>query len=410
MTEFLSLYLLGVHATLAAGYVLLRLCGTDTFHALRRVLLLAVGVFALLCPWLASLLGATAAPGAHGVSGALVRALPVVTAAGWPEASAPLSAVLVWAYVAVALALAVRLAAGTLCLLWRLRRLPVAVCGGRRCRLLPEGAAPFSFLGYLCVPRSVLGSPHWSHLLRHEEAHLRQHHSVDVLWSRLLCALCWPNPAAWLMARELRRVHEYLADAQASAGGRRGYQLALVGVSFPMAAVSLTNNFNVSSLKNRIAMMNRQSTRRLWKAKYLLLLPAAALLVLANRPAVASAAAETAAHADAFAADTVAPALSVAAVMPRYPGGEVQLMKDLAEAVVYPDVVGEARCEGVVILSFAVETDGSLSDIRVRRGLTEPYNKAALAAVKKLKRFQPGRDENGRAVRVMYTVPFRFKG
>ncbi len=94
--------------------------------------------------------------------------------------------------------------------------------------------------------------------------------------------------------------------------------------------------------------------------------------------------------------------------MPSYPGGEIAMMNDLAQNIVYPE--SELNNPGVhrVILNFVIDTDGSISDITVLRSQGEAFDSAAIEALKKLKKFIPGKME-GKPVRVHYTLPVNFK-
>lgn len=94
--------------------------------------------------------------------------------------------------------------------------------------------------------------------------------------------------------------------------------------------------------------------------------------------------------------------------MPMYPGGDAALMRDVASNLTYPQ---EAMAKGVVgrvVLQFVVNEDGSIGQIKVVRSVSPECDQAAIKAVKKLRRFEPGR-QNGEAVKVWYTMPFNFK-
>lgn len=413
-------YLLQANVTLAAGYVLFRLCGTDTFLRLRRTLLLAIGVFALLCPLLSRLLPPEAAAESLSAIGAEVYALPAIGSAPVRKAVVSLPEAVAGTYLLVAAVLAVRLAMQTLCLLHRIRRLPVATVAGSRCRVLPERHEAFSFLGYLCLPADVLRSPHLPTLLRHERAHIRQRHTLDVLWSRLLRALCWPNPAAWLMERDLRLLHEYLADAATLDGHtpRTTYQRLILSFTFPLAAAQITNKFNVSSIKKRITMMNRKRTPGLWQAKYLLLAPMAALMVGMNRPAQAMNGTQTTETSVTVAGSpATAPGNRVAKAdrsrfrqLAQYSdGGMAGLLKFISDNLKYPAAAKSARLEGISVVKFTVGTDGKVSNPKIVKSLSPECDAEVLRVVGLLKKFQPAIDENGRAISSDMTLPVRFK-
>ena len=141
---------------------------------------------------------------------------------------------------------------------------------------------PFSFFGWIFLSPSRHTPEEQQEILDHELAHVHQHHSIDVLLTELHCIVCWLNPIVWLMKHEVRSNLEYLADARVLAQGhnRKGYQIHLLALSYPMAIANLYNHFNVSPLKKRINMMNKKKSSNAGILKYLLILPLCALISL----------------------------------------------------------------------------------------------------------------------------------
>lgn len=94
--------------------------------------------------------------------------------------------------------------------------------------------------------------------------------------------------------------------------------------------------------------------------------------------------------------------------MPSFPGGNGALMSYLASNIKYPVVAQENGVKGRVIVSFVVERDGSISDVRVARSVDPSLDREAQRVVKSMPRWKPGK-QNGSAVRVKYTVPVVFR-
>lgn len=94
--------------------------------------------------------------------------------------------------------------------------------------------------------------------------------------------------------------------------------------------------------------------------------------------------------------------------MPSFPGGQGALMSYLASNIKYPVVAQENGVQGRVIVSFVVERDGSISDVRVARSVDPSLDREAQRVVKGMPRWKPGK-QNGSAVRVKYTVPVVFR-
>ncbi len=92
---------------------------------------------------------------------------------------------------------------------------------------------------------------------------------------------------------------------------------------------------------------------------------------------------------------------------PQFPGGEEARRRYLEENLRYPTMAREAGIQGTVFLTFVVEPDGSISDVRVLRGIGGGCDEAAVRAVKNMPRWEPGR-QRGQPVRVQFNMPVRF--
>jgi len=94
--------------------------------------------------------------------------------------------------------------------------------------------------------------------------------------------------------------------------------------------------------------------------------------------------------------------------MPSFPGGQSALMEYLHDHVKYPVVAQENGVQGRVVVSFIVERDGSITDVRVVRSVDPSLDREAARVVSSMPRWTPGK-QNGSAVRVKYNVPVMFK-
>ncbi|OIN57700.1 M56 family metallopeptidase [Arsenicibacter rosenii] len=128
----------------------------------------------------------------------------------------------------------------------------------------------FSFFRYLVMnPSDAQAEP----VYRHELVHIRQWHSLDVVFFEVLQALFWFNPVVWCYKQSIRQIHEFLADKEAA---NEQYAAYLVEYAFGVKPDGLTNSFfNKSQLKARITMLRKQSTSRWALGKYLVILPLA---------------------------------------------------------------------------------------------------------------------------------------
>ena len=94
--------------------------------------------------------------------------------------------------------------------------------------------------------------------------------------------------------------------------------------------------------------------------------------------------------------------------MPAYPGGEEAMMRFIQSNINYPDMERENDIQGRVVVGFVVLEDGTLSDITVKKGVSPGIDKEALRVVRKLPKFNPGKQQ-GKAVKVSFVLPIMFK-
>lgn len=94
--------------------------------------------------------------------------------------------------------------------------------------------------------------------------------------------------------------------------------------------------------------------------------------------------------------------------MPMYPGGEAALMGYLRDNIHYPTIAAENGVQGRVVVGFVVERDGSITDVKILRGVDPSLDREAMRVVKSMPRWNPGK-QNGSAVRVKYQVPVSFR-
>ncbi|MBL7945807.1 MAG: energy transducer TonB [Flavobacteriales bacterium] len=100
--------------------------------------------------------------------------------------------------------------------------------------------------------------------------------------------------------------------------------------------------------------------------------------------------------------------LTIAEVMPEFPGGKDALFAYIGKNLKYPQQAVEEGIEGVVFVTFVVEVDGRITGVTVLRGLGGVLDKEAVRVVSGMPNWMPGK-QNGKAVRVKYNLPIRFK-
>lgn len=99
---------------------------------------------------------------------------------------------------------------------------------------------------------------------------------------------------------------------------------------------------------------------------------------------------------------------SVVEQMPSFPGGMGAMMQYLSSNIKYPKEAEKKGIQGRVLLSFIVQTDGSITDVRISKSVDPSLDKEAIRVVKNMPKWIPGR-QNGEPVRVKYTFPVTFR-
>ncbi|KAB7731964.1 TonB-dependent receptor plug domain-containing protein [Rudanella paleaurantiibacter] len=261
-------------------YLLLR---RHTFFGLNRAYLLVSAGLSLILPLVELPTETVAALPATPVQ------LPTLTLVqAEATSSGPDWALLGWgAYGLIALGLLIRLIWRTTRLLGYIRQQPQQPLHGFTLVHPADPQTPtFSFFGYMILSPADRQA---EAVRTHELVHIRQWHSVDVLFFEFLQALFWYNPVLLAYRASIRQVHEFLADAGASATHRADYARYLVTYALGDGPEVLANSFfKPSLLVPRLRMLQRRATNRWALGKYALVLPVTlvTLALTAARPEV----------------------------------------------------------------------------------------------------------------------------
>lgn len=422
------LYLLQVNVGLILFYALYKLvCTRDTFFRSRRFILIVSLVLPFILPfidvreWLESrdrMIMLT-----HFDYSAVLP--EIVVGSEVAETGSRVFVLSEWIgylYLAGVVALLVRLVVQAFSLYRLIVRMPEKEINGVCVKCLNDPSGPFSFFGWIFMNPAAVKEDEISEILTHEMAHVKQHHSVDVLLAEMVSICCWMNPFAWLLKREVRLNLEFLADRKVMEAGfaTKSYQYHLLGLAYNHK-YGLSNNFNFSHLKQRIIMMNKKKSNAAGHIKYaLFVLPAFALLVAGNiscsqdasqtEDAKEEVVAPVSPEAKEAPADSTAKeeVFMVAEQMPEYPGGMKEMLKFLQENVKYPENAMKNNVQGRVIVQFVVEKDGTPTEFKVLRSVDPDLDAEALRVMKAMPKWKPGM-QKGQVVRVKFTVPVSFK-
>ncbi|MET3500483.1 beta-lactamase regulating signal transducer with metallopeptidase domain [Mucilaginibacter rubeus] len=140
----------------------------------------------------------------------------------------------------------------------------------------------FSFFNYLFIGTKTQAN---NIIIRHELVHIRQKHSVDIVFLELIKIINWFNPLVYLLQISLKTIHEYIADEQTAAqeSDALSYSSFLVSNAYGLNGSPLAHSFfNYNLLKKRIIMLNQKRSGKLARLKYLVAVPICAGLLCAS--------------------------------------------------------------------------------------------------------------------------------
>lgn len=279
----------------------------------------------------------------------------------------------------------------------------------------------FSFFNKRVVDKNL---PELATIQSHEEIHIRQLHSADIIFFELIGIIAWFNPIIYFYKHTIKNIHEYLADEEAAKfnGDKEQYALLLLSSAFGVTPSNLTNSFfNKSLLKKRIYMLHKQRSKKTAILKYGLFLPLFAVTLVMSSATIRNdkrilTVAEQMPLNDPlttmegafkpFQDDKVFDFVSLDQ-QPTFPGGMENFYKYLGATTKYPPEAQRLNKQGKVFLSFIIERDGSLTEIKVDRRAGYGLDEEAIRVLKASPKWVPGM-QNGNKVRVKYNLPIAF--
>ncbi len=138
-----------------------------------------------------------------------------------------------------------------------------------------KNIAPFSFFNYIVYNSEEFNSTELEQVLIHEKVHVDQYHSFDILASQIIVIFQWFNPLIWLYHKAIQNNLEFIADAETLKNytQKKEYQYLLLKTTSPNFQTFITANFNDSILKKRLAMTQKEPSKKANQLKLALLVP-----------------------------------------------------------------------------------------------------------------------------------------
>jgi outer membrane biosynthesis protein TonB len=260
---------------------------------------------------------------------------------------------------------------------------------------LPQTNVAFSFFNYLFIGAEAHGA---NTIIRHELVHIRQKHSVDIVFVELLKVVSWFNPFIYLLQNSLKTVHEYIADEQTAAFETDAltYSSFLVNNAYGAGGSSITHSFfNYNLLKKRIVMLNQKRSGNLARLRYLVTVPLCAGLLCVSTLAFSKTYGwvdiDPAKHVNIEVPKIVPPAQKV--VKPKgfkYPlptistDGYEKLITYLSKTMRYDDALIKPT-NIIVVINFKVNADRKITDAKISGSGGSAFDALAMNALKSYK-------------------------
>jgi len=152
-----------------------------------------------------------------------------------------------------------------------------------RVRILKEKISPFTFWQNIYINPEIHAKQELENILEHEQIHVKQWHTVDILLAEISLVFYWFNPGVWLMKKAVKENLEFITDQKILTKGidPKAYQYSLLGASTAEMPVALVSHFNLNDLKKRIVMMNKKRSSRFNLFLYAFVVPCLLMLTLA---------------------------------------------------------------------------------------------------------------------------------
>jgi TonB family protein len=312
---------------------------------------------------------------------------------------------------------------GTLKLWIQLKSASFQVYNGNKLVIHPR-FEPASFFGYIMLPRFDPSDADHQLILLHESVHCSQKHTWDLVLVQLLKVFFWFNPFIFMYERLIREVHEFQADHFVTRfHSELAYSKLLLRLVTKSNSNQLVHSFNQFQTKKRIIMMTQTNTKPIQKARFILALPLLALFIAvfscessANSKGEFPESVDIPNTSTQSASDTVSVTLGkdgnqvfdLVEILPSPAGGMEGWMKYLAESIQYPEEATKQGIEGTVIMTFIINSDGSISDVETLRGVGGGCDEEAMRVIENAPNWTPAQ-QGGKPVNCRMRLPVKFK-
>lgn len=266
----------------------------------------------------------------------------------------------------------------------------------------------FTFFNWIFLSDAIdTNQRDYDAILKHEQAHASLGHTYDLIFFELFKVCFWWLPTTWFIIKEIKKIHEYQADAYVlKSHDVDQYSSILISSTLKSNGLSLASSFHDGLILKRLIAMKQQAKKvSPWKLWVLSALSALLFIVFAcseekqNTP-------DPDFHTDA--SKMGEELFTIVEELPEFEGGMDAFYDYVGKEVKYPSQALQMGVEGHVFILFVIEEDGSLSGVKTVRGIGAGCDSEAVRVVQNAPSFKPGR-QRGKPVRVRMVMPITFK-
>ncbi|MFS4455998.1 TonB family protein [Maribacter sp. 2304DJ31-5] len=297
--------------------------------------------------------------------------------------------------------------------------------------LVPKSSLAFSFFKSIFLGEEV-AKKEYPIIISHELVHIKQKHSLDLLFFEVMRIVGWFNPLVYVYQNRVAELHEFIADAHLPVGERKAHYELLLSQIFQTRNISFVNQFfKKSLLKKRIVMLQKNESKKILRVKYLLLMPIIAMMLVYSsieaqkkeknqNEQTANTKNDKNTDNKIFSAtrDSLLDVpFAIVDQVPIFPGCEDEddkrtcfrkmIQKHISKNFQYPQEAQEKGIQGKVSIIFAIDAEGNIIHIE-KRGPDKLLEDEAERIIRKLPRMTPG-EHKGKKVNVPFSIPITFK-
>ena len=281
-----------------------------------------------------------------------------------------------------------------------------------------ENGTPFSFFNWLFWNENIsLNSSNGQKILKHELFHIQQKHSWDIIYLELLTIFCWINPFFHIIKKEIKVIHEFLADQYASNQQNKREYAELLLMQVLQTNQKLVNPFFHNQIKRRIAMITKSTQPGYIFIRKIMVLPIIFIVIsmivinCTSKDAIENEEAtkiDIPTHTNSSGQENKLK-IEQASDEPSFRGGQIQWRKYLQTQLNANIPVDNGAPEGTykVEVQFDVDVDGFISNVKALTNHGFGMEEEVIELIKKGPKWIPA-EKNGEKIKAIKKQPVTF--